>query len=102
MVKHLLMVKTSMWTNDICIFSDSLWQKFNYYQDYMNMFQGKSYKNCHLRNTGATVNLQIDFTCTIYNTSKSDIVLTKKKKKNKKTNGNHDIRIGLRVCDKWN
>ena len=67
MIKHLLIVKTPKLTNNICIFSESIWKKWDHYKYYMRMFKINSPKNYHLRNTNATRNLKIDFVDDGYN-----------------------------------
>ena len=96
MVKHLLILKTPTWKSDICIFSDSIWKKWNYYKRKTHMFQRRTHENCHLRNTSATKNLKIEFVDNDWDTEicKSNIILTKQT--------DNDAQINLKVCNKWN
>ena len=91
MAKHLLILKTPSWGSDGCIFSNSIWQKLEYYMHKIGMFQMKQHPTYHLRNTSATQKLQIDL---VYvNQCKLSILIEKE--------SDDDSEIKLTVVDSY-
>ena len=82
----------------MCIFSDSIWKKWNYYKHKANLFQRRTQYNYYLRNKlgNATNNLKIPLGETYFDVYRyeSDIILGKQT--------NNETQIHLKVCDKWN